>query len=370
MAKILLLDCAPFCGGAQESLLTLAVELSARGQELLLLCADASPGGLAERAAASGLIVRQFSCRHWPKSLLGMAQYYSDSWRFRTIWQVLEREFQPEVIIANCLRSALLLQRCRPSLAAVILHDRDLRCPAMLPRILAGNLAAVLAISSAVSEKWQGKIAPSRLFVVPNGFVLPAWPAAVAGRRPAGQTFRIILVADFVPWKNHRLFLQTVAILKRDWPGLQAVIRGRARLQSEERYRQNIVSQAKTWGLLDCLDIIDHPGSALPDITSADLLVSCSEYEPFGRTLVEALALGKPVVAVVGGGVQEILTGCPVASVCPPKPEALAEAIRILLARLPGEGIAQAARMHASKFSSGRYAEQVLSVCQQVPQSQ
>jgi glycosyltransferase involved in cell wall biosynthesis len=365
MARILLVDCAPFCGGAQESLLTLALALSARGQQLLLLCADASPGGLAERAAAGGLRVRKFSCRHWPASLPGLLQYCSDRRRFREVWRDLAAEFQPQIIIANGLRSALLLQRSRslPPGVPMILHDRDLRCPALLPRMLAKSCAAVIAISKAVSEKWRCLLPDGRLFVIYNGFDLQALAALPAATRSGERPFSIIQVADFLPWKGHQLFLQSLARLPAGFPEWQAIIRGRVRSSAEEQYRRKIATLAESLGLREKLSIIDQPGGAWQNIANADLLLSCSENEPFGRTVIEALAMGKPVLAVAGGGIQEILSGCAAARICPADPAALAAAIQDLQAQLPDQEWEQAARAHAAKFSSADYAEQVLAVC-------
>ncbi|NLF94553.1 MAG: glycosyltransferase [Oligosphaeraceae bacterium] len=363
MARILLVDCAPFCGGAQESLLTLALELSARGQQLQLLCADASPGGLAERAAAGGLMVRKFPCRHWPASLPGLLQYCSDRRRFRDVWRDLDAAFQPQIIIANGLRSAVLLQRSLPPGVPMILHDRDLHCPALLPRMLVKSCAAVIAISTAVSEKWRCLLPDGRLFVIYNGFDLQSLAALPAPPRSAGRPFSIILAADFLPWKGHQLFLQSLARLPAGLPEWQAVIRGRVRSSAGEQYRRKITALAERLGLREKLSIIDRPGGAWQDIANADLLVSCSENEPFGRTLIEALALGKPVLAVAGGGVQEILSGCAAARICPADPAALAAAIQNLQAQLPDREWERAARTHAAKFSSAVYAEQVLTVC-------
>ncbi len=325
--RILLLDCSPFCGGAQESFWSLADALYGEGLPVLLLCADTSPGGLIERARMRGIPCQSLTARHWPFRFSGVCQYVGDFRRFYEIWTAALNEFQPSLIHANCLRSLLLLSRGRAAGIPVLLHDRDIRCPAPLPYILANRLQMVAAISAAVAGKWQGLLAPERIRVVPNGFVLPPWNPPEAGNPASPRRFTVLQVADFVAWKKHGLFLETIRCLKESLPNLRAVIRGRVRNAAEAGLRQQIEQLRNQLGLAGIVEIIDHPGSAAEQIAAADILVSCAEDEPFGRVLIEALALGKVVVAVDGAGPAEILKNQLAGSLCPPQPEALAKAI-------------------------------------------
>jgi glycosyltransferase involved in cell wall biosynthesis len=66
-------------------------------------------------------------------------------------------------------------------------------------------------------------------------------------------------------------------------------------------------------------------------ISRADLVVLPSLYETFGITLIEAMAMGKPVVATRCGGPEDIVTE-EVGRLVPAKdPLALADAIRYVL---------------------------------------
>jgi glycosyltransferase involved in cell wall biosynthesis len=88
----------------------------------------------------------------------------------------------------------------------------------------------------------------------------------------------------------------------------------------------------------------------------ADAVCLSSIWENFPHTLVEALAVGTPVIATRVGGVPEIVEdGQNGLLVEPDDPEALAAAIR----RFTGDGdlrsrLAAAARPSAERFSSGR----------------
>ncbi|MDD3953903.1 MAG: glycosyltransferase family 4 protein [Lentisphaeria bacterium] len=360
--RILLLDCSPFCGGAQESIWSLAEALAGEGIPVMLLCADASTGGLIERARQHGIPCRSFSARHWPFSFSGACQYAIDHRQFQVVWESALQEFQPTLIHANCLRSLLLLSRGRLADIPVLLHDRDIRCPALLPRILAKRLQKVIAISTAVAEKWQGLLAPERIRIIPNGFALSPWNPTETKNGDSSHPFTVLLVADFVAWKNHALFLATMHCLTRKLPNVHAVIRGRVRNATEAELRRRIEQQRNQLGLQDRVEIIDHPGSAAEQIAATDILVSCAEEEPFGRVLVEALAQGKVVVAVDGAGPAEILRGQSVGSLCPPQAEALSAAILDWHEENKYLKAANAARAVAEKYSLSAHVAAVKAV--------
>jgi glycosyltransferase involved in cell wall biosynthesis len=86
-------------------------------------------------------------------------------------------------------------------------------------------------------------------------------------------------------------------------------------------------------------------------LRSADMVVCCPWYEPFGMVALEAGACGRPVVAsAVGGLIDSVVDGVTGVHVPPRDPEAIAEAVarlqrdRELRRRL---GAAGAARVHA-----------------------
>jgi glycosyltransferase involved in cell wall biosynthesis len=102
-------------------------------------------------------------------------------------------------------------------------------------------------------------------------------------------------------------------------------------------------------------DAIDVVGPGDPDevparYREATLTVLPAEHEAFGLALVESLACGTPAVCTPQGGMPEILDDPAVGRVAAAAtPEALAEAMRQVLAMsgdsgLPGRCVAQARR--------------------------
>ena len=309
--NILLLDCAPFTGGAQESFWTLTSRLVANGCNPLLLLADHSPNGLISRARASSLPHVPFSARHWPASIKGAWQYLRDRHLFLPLFDKAVADFSPALIHANCIRSALLLpEDCK---LPVLLHDRDTAFPFIVTRLVANRFPQlhVVAISPLVATKWHTLLPEDRLHIIPNGFDLKAIAMTQPAVKNDSASFRLLQVADFSPWKRHDRFLSLLSQLKPQIPGLKAVIKGRTRDAQGEHLLSSLKKESSRLGLDDILSFNTANESALPETAAADVVVSCSDGEPFGRAIVEALALGKPVVACKGGGLDALLTDCP-----------------------------------------------------------
>ena len=103
------------------------------------------------------------------------------------------------------------------------------------------------------------------------------------------------------------------------------------------------------------------PHDALPGIIAAsDLVVAAPQYEPFGIVPLEAMACGVPVVGTaVGGLLDSVADGVTGLLVPPNDPEALAAAIRELIAEPAARAAMGAAGIERARtrFSWPRVAE-------------
>jgi glycosyltransferase involved in cell wall biosynthesis len=244
--------------------------------------------------------------------------------------QAAVREWRPSIIHANGVRAGLLLPAAVRRLGRLVLHDRDLRVPALAVRCLARRMDQVIAISACVAAKWRRQAAGVPLQVIPNGFDIEAMAGtepACFGEAPPGA-LRVVLVADLVPWKRHEAFLEALALVRNAGMPLAGLLVGRARSPGETAYLKRLERTAAGLGLAPSVRLVTDASRALPWIAAADVLVSTATDEPFGRTVIEALALGKPVVAVDACGPGEILAGCPAATLTGPEPQAIATGLR------------------------------------------
>ncbi len=136
------------------------------------------------------------------------------------------------------------------------------------------------------------------------------------------------LVAQFVPWKRHHLFLDALEmLLDRPW---HAVLAG-ADLHHDEAYLASLrdrLAQPPLAGRVSWLPWQDDPALLF---SALDLCVLTSQNEPFGRAVIEAMACGVPVATVDEAGPREIIANGVNGLLLTPEPASLAEGIAALL---------------------------------------
>ena len=98
----------------------------------------------------------------------------------------------------------------------------------------------------------------------------------------------IIHVASFDDMKGHRDLLQAYAKTERKLP---LVLVGKGRLEAE------IEQLAVQLNISDCIKFLGFQTNPYPLIRSAALMVLTSKFEGFGYVIVEAQALGVPVIS-------------------------------------------------------------------------
>ena len=136
----------------------------------------------------------------------------------------------------------------------------------------------------------------------------PGWRDGVDREFPelAGKRW-LMLPGRVTRWKGHSDFIRLVAALTEDYPDVQGVLVGGCREGS--RYQGELLGQVARAGLSgrvtfvgNRLDIRDWMGEA-----TLTYNLSNDPPEAFGRTALETLCLGRPLVAWNQGGVAEIL---------------------------------------------------------------
>jgi glycosyltransferase involved in cell wall biosynthesis len=136
----------------------------------------------------------------------------------------------------------------------------------------------------------------------------------------------LVMIARLTEQKGHRYLLQAVPTLLKTWPQFCCVFVGAGELH-ESLHRMAIdlgVEQAcRFLGVRE--DIADV-------LAAADVVVLPSLSEGFPFVLLEALAMGCPVVASRVNGVPELIEDHKTGLLVPPRdPQALAAAIRVIL---------------------------------------
>lgn len=128
-----------------------------------------------------------------------------------------------------------------------------------------------------------------------------AWPQFVGKRL-------LVLPGRITRLKGHHDFIELLAELKALVPDLHGIIVGEAEPRHRP-YLAELKTAAKEKGLENDLTFTGHRGD-LREIFSVSTLVLTLSTQPeaFGRTVLEALALGIPVAGYAQGGVGELLS--------------------------------------------------------------
>lgn len=180
----------------------------------------------------------------------------------------------------------------------------------------------------------------------------PACAREQLGLAPEGPV--VMLVARLQPGKGVPVFIEAAAAVERLVPKAQFVVVGGADPRDLD-YPGRLSEQAHVLGLGDRIRFAGHQSNVATWMQAADCVVSASvAAEGFGMVLVEALALGKAVVATDLGGPREILHSGAGWLVPPGDPAALAQAMVQSVAEPPTAHAVRARRERARAFDATR----------------
>ncbi|MCA9140291.1 MAG: glycosyltransferase [Planctomycetales bacterium] len=165
-------------------------------------------------------------------------------------------------------------------------------------------------------------------------------PSATPSQETPNQTL-LVCVGRMTEEKGHSDLIAAIANLTDRWPKS----RGRLalRLIGDGPLRPALESQVSSLGLTDRIEFIGALDSALVQIADADALVLPSRFEGMPNVVLEAMALGTPVIATKAGGTIELQRDMPTAFWANPgDPESIADAI-LSFAKEPGTAAAHRA---------------------------
>lgn len=180
----------------------------------------------------------------------------------------------------------------------------------------------------------------------------PAWLQKTVAEFPQLKDKRILLLPGRLSrYKGHATFIELLARLQTEFDvdDVHAVILGRAKPGS--RYINELEGLAQRHGVSAKLTFCGARTDIRDWMAASSLVFSlCSDPpEAFGRTVIEALALGVPVIGWDHGGVKEILAQMfPHGAVEPDNQEALLQKTRQLLIQPLTVAQSAAFSLHAS----------------------
>ncbi len=197
-----------------------------------------------------------------------------------------------------------------------IWHCRDLVPLGRLAPQLAGKAARVVAISQCVADFLEREGVPrDKIAMIHNGLDPDEWrPKTRSFLRESlglpGEAFMFGMVGQMVPWKNHAAFIEAAAKLcaETGCEGARFAIIGGDLWGEQAPYVGELREMVKKHDLVERFNFIPHQINGADAIGALDCLVHPARDEPFGRVIMEAMALSKPVVAMNENGPGEIVT--------------------------------------------------------------
>lgn len=361
-AVILYLNHASYIGGAEVALLDLLRYLD-RNQYQPVVCA---PQG----ELANALAEAQIPWQSIPM-LDGLNRYTWPSLLAKLPGLVAKiSKISPDLIHANTNFAAMyagLLSRWLR--IPTIGHIRDIESFGRMGRWCIRQNPKLIAISDAVADHLrQEQIPAQRIVRIFDGVDLRRYQPV---QTPERQSARMIIgiVGQIGARKGHLYLLEAAQELMKTWPDAQYWIIGKEPAHSPEGYaarlheyvrEHHLESSVTFWGF--------RPD--IPDLLAQlDILVVPSLQEPFGKIVIEGMAMAKPVVASAVGGIPEIVRDGQTGILIPPADSgAMYQALDTLL-RNPGKrakmGMAGRARVE-QVFTLDQNARQTEQLYQQM----
>jgi len=284
----------------------------------------------------------------------------------RSLAAVLRRE-QPDLIL-NWSAKTQILGSLGAVLAGmsrrVLWWQHEVPTGHWLDRLATLMPAQAIGCSSMAAADAQRRLWPMRpTFVVYPAVDTPTHLEASEGARlrarlgiPQGRIVAGI-VGRLQPTKGQDRLLRVVAKLRRRGHDVHALVVGGDPFHLSADYGPYLHRLADELGLSGAVTFTGQVPDASTYMSAMDVLVNASQAEPFGIVLLEAMALGVPVVAFDVAGPAEIVESGHTGLLVPGGNETLlADAVERLIedAGLRGRLAAAGRQRFASRFTADR----------------
>jgi glycosyltransferase involved in cell wall biosynthesis len=350
-------------GGAEKMMLSLCRGLEERGVYSSIACPDASY--LQQMASGMGLKQRLIKFKG-TFDLISLARllWIIKKDRINVLHAHQGKVFWP-CIYANWLTGGK---------ARTVFHRRVSMPHNWYSRSHYRHADGVIAISQAVAKVLAERdgVDPAKIRVVYNGCDFERFAAGIDGagiRRKHGISEKALVVGttgamNLPKGKGQGYLIEAVAQLKEKHPDLVCLIVGRGPFEEE------LQRQAAAAGVSDRVVFAGFQEEVEKYMAAMDIFTLNSwDTEGFGQVMVEAQALGKPVIGTSVGGIGEtFLDGSTGILVPPCDTPALTAALRQIIED-PGRRAAmgnEAARYVRKKFAYSAMVDGVLSVYREI----
>jgi glycosyltransferase involved in cell wall biosynthesis len=160
---------------------------------------------------------------------------------------------------------------------------------------------AVLMSSQAVLNNYEEFFSGAKSRVIDPAVEVSRWPSAL----PRGEAvFRLIMVGAVVPSKRQRDAIDAVKLLRDNGLDVCLTIVGPT-VNGYDAILREYISDLRLGESVKIVPYADNPQAY---VSVADLAITCSASEGFGRVTIEAMKSGKPVVGAAGAATSELIS--------------------------------------------------------------
>jgi glycosyltransferase involved in cell wall biosynthesis len=188
--------------------------------------------------------------------------------------------------------------------------------------------------------------------VIPSGADLLSLSRVDTSEPLTRDPTTVVCVGRLNRWKGQDVLVRAIGELRDQGRTVRCQLVGGAFVTDQEVER-NLVQLVDGMGLGDQVELLGDLADPSVVVANADIAVVPSKVaEPFGKVVVEAMALGRPIVATAAGGPLEVINDELNGLLVPPDDAvALAKAIaRYLDDPVWARGLGRAARVRAQDF--------------------
>jgi glycosyltransferase involved in cell wall biosynthesis len=214
----------------------------------------------------------------------------------------------------------------------------------------------IILVAEALAFRFPGESQKAKCVTIHNGVDLKRFaPLTHLSLKPSSPYFEspsiiIVHTGRVEPQKGQRQLVEACGRLRDQVPQLRIVFAGEIR---DEEYFKECLQCASNMGVRERIRFIGHQEDVSALLQASDIFgLPSIRGEAFSRSILEAMATGKPVVATsCGGAAEAIIDNSSGFIVSPADSAALAERIALLAAREELRNqMGRAARTRAETF--------------------